>query len=247
MDRHVLAAISISGIALDLLGGLYLAYDLLGGKQGPLGTLTRSVTYGWLFGLGFGIPLGLPMGLSTGITLGVTLGHEISEATRGRIPAPKSSIFLWTVVRSLGYGIGSAFILGPSFGVWFGVLACAGQLFAYRIGFTPTIVLEANARPKLKKWHLLGSLNRTIGYGLNGAISGLLANEQAQGVRFGIEAGLVVGFVSALLSFVVPYLEWFIGRLPERRLGAFGAILVVIGFLLQSLQYWVTVLDIPVQ
>jgi hypothetical protein len=27
MDRHVLAAISLSGVILDFMGGLYLAYE----------------------------------------------------------------------------------------------------------------------------------------------------------------------------------------------------------------------------
>jgi len=35
IDRHLLAAISLGGTLLDLIGGLYLAYDLLGGKKGP--------------------------------------------------------------------------------------------------------------------------------------------------------------------------------------------------------------------
>src|SRR3954454_3907928 len=54
MDRHTLALISIVGCSLDVLGALYLAYDLLGGEHGPLRTLTRGVTYGVLFGAGYG-------------------------------------------------------------------------------------------------------------------------------------------------------------------------------------------------
>ena len=46
MDKHTLALISIIGSSLDVLGALYLAYDLLGGEHGPLRTLTRAVTYG---------------------------------------------------------------------------------------------------------------------------------------------------------------------------------------------------------
>jgi hypothetical protein len=36
MDHHSVAAVSLTGISLDVLGGLYLAYDLLGGQHGPL-------------------------------------------------------------------------------------------------------------------------------------------------------------------------------------------------------------------
>ena len=52
IDKHTLALISIVGSSLDVLGALYLAYDLLGGEHGPLRTLTRGVTYGALFGAG---------------------------------------------------------------------------------------------------------------------------------------------------------------------------------------------------
>ena len=52
MDHHTLAAISITGTSLDVLGSLYLAYDLLGGQHGPLRLLTRAVTYSLVFGIG---------------------------------------------------------------------------------------------------------------------------------------------------------------------------------------------------
>ena len=60
MNHHTLAAISITGTCLDVLGSLYLAYDLLGGRYGPLRLLTRAVTYSIIFGIGYG--LGLAMG-----------------------------------------------------------------------------------------------------------------------------------------------------------------------------------------
>jgi hypothetical protein len=64
IDRHTLALISIVGGALDMLGALYLAYDLLGGEHGPLRVLTRAVTYGVLFGSGYALALG-PVGVSS--------------------------------------------------------------------------------------------------------------------------------------------------------------------------------------
>jgi hypothetical protein len=66
IDRHTLAVVSIVGSSLDMLGALYLAYDLLGGEHGPLRTLTRGVTYGTLFGTGYGLALGPVFGLVSG-------------------------------------------------------------------------------------------------------------------------------------------------------------------------------------
>lgn len=82
IDRHALAVVSITGSSLDVLGSLYLAYDLLGGEHGPLRTLTRAVTYGLLFGLGFGDALGPVFGLVSGAAHGVTLAWELSRTAR---------------------------------------------------------------------------------------------------------------------------------------------------------------------
>ncbi len=48
-DHTFLAAIALAGMLIGILGGLYLAYDLLGGERGPLGIVTRVVTYSCIF------------------------------------------------------------------------------------------------------------------------------------------------------------------------------------------------------
>jgi hypothetical protein len=58
---------------------------------------------------------------------------------------------------------------------------------------------------------------------------------------------LMIGAVSALVNFLSPYIEWWAENLPERRLGAFGVVLILIGLTLQSVQYWVALLDVPVK
>src|ERR1700693_2418892 len=83
MDHHTVAAISITGTCLDVLGSLYLAYDLLGGQHGPLRLLTRAVTYSVVFGIGYGLGLGLFFGIASGIATGITLSIEFNRAARG--------------------------------------------------------------------------------------------------------------------------------------------------------------------
>ncbi len=247
MDHHTLAAISVTGTTLDLLGGLYLAYDLLGGKHGPLRSITRGVTYGLLFGVGFGVPLGLPAGLAAGIGTGITFGQEFGRASRGLLPAPYTLVVFWSIIRAASFAIGAAFLVGPWFGFWFGLITAIGQVVAYRMGFAPTAGQLARARPSLNRKQLLGAVIRTFGYGVNGAVSGYLGHDQKRGEQFGLEIGLTIGVVSVIVAAMVPYIEWTVDQLPERRLGAFGAVLVVIGFCLQSVQYWVALLDIPVR
>ena len=71
MDHHTLAAVSITRTCLDVLGSLYLAYDLLGGQHGPLRLLTRAVTYSIVSESATVLALvssGLASGVATGIT-----------------------------------------------------------------------------------------------------------------------------------------------------------------------------------
>src|ERR1035438_3776004 len=74
MDHHTLAIVCIIGSSLDVLGALYLAYDLLGGEHGPLRTLSRAVTYGALFAVGSSIPLGVEQGPLLALSRGLRDG-----------------------------------------------------------------------------------------------------------------------------------------------------------------------------
>jgi hypothetical protein len=76
------AAVSIAGTCLDVIGSLYLAYDLLGGQHGALRLLTRAVTYSIVFGVGYGLGLGLLFGLASGVATGVTIAIELNRAAR---------------------------------------------------------------------------------------------------------------------------------------------------------------------
>ena len=98
MDRHTLALISIIGSSLDVLGAMYLAYDLLGGEHEPLRTLTRAVTYGALFGTGYGVALGPVFGLASGLAHGITLAWEFSRASRHE---PKPGFWLDTAMSAI--------------------------------------------------------------------------------------------------------------------------------------------------
>src|ERR1700675_140650 len=105
IDKHTLALISIVGGALDMLGALYLAYDLLGGEHGPLRTLTRGVTYGVLFGTGYGLGLGPVFGLASGVAHGFTLAWEFSRASRR---GPKPGFWydaVMSAIRGAGFGL----------------------------------------------------------------------------------------------------------------------------------------------
>src|ERR1700737_4365116 len=122
MDHHTVAAVSIMGTCLDVLGSLYLAYDLLGGEHGPLRLLTRGVTYSIVFGIGYAIGLGFFFGVVSGVATGVTVAIELNRAARqeGHYRFPWEALF--SAVRGAGFAAGLYPMVGLRFVVAFGIL-----------------------------------------------------------------------------------------------------------------------------
>jgi hypothetical protein len=247
IDRHTLALISIVGSSLDVLGALYLAYDLLGGEHGPLRTLTRAVTYGLLLGTGYGLALGPVFGVASGLAHGITLAWEFSRASRHEPKPGLGPDVATSAIRGAGFALGAAYSFGAVFGVTFGLLSAAGQVFAYRIGIRPTVDYKPAARPAFTRFQLLAGLNRTIGYGAAGYLSSLAAGRVDHPLSVGLRTGLAIGIVTVVAGSFTPFIEWTADRLPERRMGVIGVGLILIGFALQSIQYWTTLLDITVR
>ena len=221
IDKHTLALVGIVGSSLDVLGTLYLAYDLLGGEHGPLRTLTRGVTYGVLFGGGYGLALGPVFGLASGLAHGITLAWEFSRASRH---CPKPGFWYDTAmsaIRGLGFAVGAAYLYGGMFGITFGALSTVGQALAYRVGIRPTMEYQPAKRPRLSKHQLLAAVNRTIGYGVAGYLSALTAHEQSNALSVGVKAGLVIGVVTAIATPCTPFVEWSADHVPEKRMGVF--------------------------
>jgi hypothetical protein len=245
IDRHTLALVSIVGSSLDVLGALYLAYDLLGGEHGPLRTLTRGVTYGVLFGAGYGLALGPVFGLASGVAHGITLAWEFSRASRhGPKPGLAYDIAM-SAIRGGGFALGAAYLYGGTFGATFGALSTVGQTLAYRVGIRPTIDYQPAKRPRLTKLQFLAALNRTVGYTVAGYIAALTV-QRANALSVGVKAGLAIGLVTAIAMPFTPFIEWMADHVPEKRMGVFGVGLILIGFALQSVQYWLALLDVTI-
>jgi hypothetical protein len=247
IDRHTLALVSIIGSSLDVLGALYLAYDLLGGEHGPLRTLTRGVTYGALFGSGYSLGLGPVFGIASGAAHGITLAWEFSRASRGR---PKPGVWYDTAmsaIRGAGFALGAAYLYGAGFGLTFGALSTAGQVLAYRAGIRPTIDYRPAARPRLTRHQLLAAANRTVGYAVAAYLSALAAHQPADALSVGLRVGMVIGLVTAVASACTSFVEWGADRVPEKGMGIFGIALILTGFALQSVQYWLVLLDVRIR
>jgi hypothetical protein len=247
MNHHAVAAISISGSCLDVLGSLYLAYDLLGGQHGPLRLLTRVVTYCIVFGLGYGLGLGLLFGLAAGVATGVTLAIEFNRASRGL----EHHSFFWEVffsaVRGAGFAAGLWLMTGARFAIAFGALSTVGQAVMYSFGMRPALDYVVKLRPRLSRRQAWGTVNRTIGTLAAALLCSHFVQHLPHPWLFAVRVGLVTGVVTAVGGTLTPFIEYYADNLPERSMGAFGVALIFCGFTLQSVQYWLALFDVKVR
>ena len=103
VDHRIIDIFALNGAILDALGGLYLAYDLLGGKYGPLRTLTRCTTYAIPYGLGYAL-IGRWFGVIGALLMGPLLGLENSRRAReGREATFESNLF--ALFRGIAFAI----------------------------------------------------------------------------------------------------------------------------------------------
>ena len=238
--------VSISGTCLDVLGSLYLAYDLLGGQNGSLRLLTRAVTYSIVFGIGYGLGLGLFFGLAAGAATGITVAIELQRTarTQGHYSLPWEALF--SGIRAFAFGAGLYWIAGLRFAIAFGILITVGQIIAYSRGMRPGIDYDASRRPRLSRRQFWGTIVRTIGYIAAALLCNALVQQVAHPWSFAVRIGLVTGLVTAVGAWINPYIEYYADNLPERRMGVFGIGLILCGFALQSFQYWLALLDVRV-
>jgi uncharacterized membrane protein len=244
MDHHTVATISIVGTSLDVLGSLYLAYDLLGGQHGPLRVLTRAVTYSIVFGIGYGLGLGLFFGLASGIATGLTIAIELNRAARGlpHFSLPLEALF--ASIRGAAFAAGLYRTLGLRFALTFGILITLGQIVVYSRGVRPATDYSAERRPRFTPRLVWGSVLRTLGYTATALLCSTFIHHVEHAWLFAIRVGLVTGLVTTVGIGVTPYIEFYADNLPERRLGVVGIALILLGFSLQSVQYWLALFDI---
>jgi hypothetical protein len=246
MDHHTVASVSVAGSCLDVLGTLYLAYDLLGGKHGPLRLLTRAVTYSIVFGVMYGIGLGSFFGLTAGAATGITLAIELNRTARGLDHYSLAWEGVFAAIRGIGFAAGLYRTVGLQFAIAFAVLLTVGQVVAYSRGMRPALDYSANRRPRLTRRQFWGTVVRTIGYIAAALACSFFVHHVGHPWALALRVGLVTGIVTTIGISVNPYIEYYADNLPQRWLGAIGVGLIFCGFALQSLQYWLAIFDVRV-
>jgi hypothetical protein len=233
--HRFIMALSLTGVALDALGGFYLAYDLLGSKYGPLRTFTRLVTYSFLCTACFWPLLGLWFGAVGGAILGPSLAVEYSRHGKHGTESSGEALF-FQALRAVAFGLAGWLTIDLRFGLSFGLASMVALTAIHQLHVSAADTYRSSRSLELGARVIASAAARGAAVGLAGLAAGALAREPGA-LKFGAEIGLVVGLFNALVLAFGPIVEWWAENLSDRSLGGVGAVLAVVGFLLQSLQY----------
>jgi hypothetical protein len=157
-------------------------------------------------------------------------------------PHPIAKALTFGLLRAASFGAAGWLSKDPRFGISFGVLCALGFAAAYLIVGPPPVT--SSRRPRIDKAVLKRALVHGASIGLAAVLAGVIQKE-SHALAYGVRVGLVTGTSSGLLVAVAPAVEAWVYKLPDRRLGGYGAILVLIGSLLQTIQYVLPLLGLP--
>lgn len=230
----IVPLLSMTGVVFDALGGLYLAYDLLGAKQGPLRMLSRLFTYSAIFGIGYAAMLGLWFGLAGAFVIGPLIEYQLWRRSRG-VPPSNLEWAAMATLRGFAFGAAGWLAVGHDFGLAFGVVTAIAMHLSYASGFGMN-AYRIYQRPRIERSILQGGLVRGVMIGLAGAIGGAITG-RSEAFFHGIQIGLVVGVLNTIVTILSPSVEWWADNLPDRALGGYGAFFLLVGSALQIVQY----------
>src|SRR5262249_38614962 len=182
--------------------------------------------------------------LASGMATGITLSIELNRAARGldHYSLPWEGVF--AAIRGSAFGAGLYWSLGFGFAISFAILITAGQVFAYSRGMRPATDYAASRRPRLTRRQFWGTVVRTVGYMVAALICSAFIHHVDHAWSFALRVGFVTGIVTGLGITINPYIEYYADNLPERWLGVLGIGLILCGFALQSVQYWLALFDL---
>ncbi len=249
--QHWEAWCNLGGSLLGALGGLYLTYDLLGGKDGPLAGVTRVVTYMFLYGIPFCLGLGLKFGLVAGLGMGIILGVDYYQEarrihTKGK-PMSWSTMVLLALARAFVLALALWTITnGPIAGLFFlfNGLFLTGTYF---LGWSTT--KERELSPQLVVFRPASfwlAVARGIGAGLSFWISCYLVSGVTTST-FPLASfwrvGLTIWISSFFITCFTPWVEWRMEHMSRRVMSIVGLFFAIIGFLIQALPNWLVLLQ----
>lgn len=242
MEPHFAAELTLLGMACDVVGGIYLAYDLLGGEKGPLNTFFRLVNYSLLAIIIFCISLGPKFALPAGLGIGCAFGLHLENASQSK---QDSFLFLLKLglIRAVGIGLGVWINGFPNMAWIMAAIVMLMSLVLPRMGISPAAVYQSEKKPQLKKKQLL--IAAVLGgVAMITALLGAVFSGQSMIFQFAIRMGLTFACTTLIVTTLSPVIEWYADNLPPKTFGFIGAILFVIGFSIQALPSVAVMYDI---
>jgi hypothetical protein len=146
------------------------------------------------------------------------------------------------LLRAVSFGAAGWLSKDSWFGINFGIFCAVGFVAAYLMVGPPQVAVSG--QPRIDKAVLKRAAFRGASIGLAAVLSGAIHKEN-NALWYGVEVGAVTGISSGSLVAVAPAVEAWVDNLPDRRLGGYGAILVLIGSLFQTIQYVLPLARIP--
>lgn len=237
------AQISLVGMLLDAAGGLFLAYDLLGGEKGPLSTFTRMFTYSVLAVFFYGIAMGLRFGLIVGTCIGSCLGLHLERLGKDK---KDTFWFLFSIslVRALGMGFAIYLEGHPLVAIVGSTMVFAASMLLPYFKLGPGMLLEkSNKRPSINKQKVAFAVLLGLIVAFTDFICVQVANVSKADISHMVRLSSAVVMATLIISTISPTIEWYADNVEPKVLGYLGTILFIIGFLLQSFPALVTVLS----
>ena len=240
LEPYTAAVCSMTGMTFDSIGGLYLAYDLLGGHRGPLGMITRIVTYSLIAFVFYAFALNLKFALIAGIGMGAIFGYQLELIGSGHKLTKK---FLITVafVRMIILTVAGAMVLSRTAACFMGVSILIGSLMASKFKYSPDYWYEASTQPQFRPRRLVVGITLGIMVSLM-AWLGETVSGVSNPLPMALRLGLVIGLGTALIATVSPFVEWYADNLPPKRMGYIGVVMFLLGFAIQSIPSLVVLL-----
>lgn len=243
LSDQLSAQISLLGMLLDAAGGLFLAYDLLGGEKGPLSTFTRMFTYSCLGVLFYGSAMGLRFGLIVGTCIGSCLGLHLERLGKDKKDTPLFMLSI-SIVRAAGLGY-AVYLEGHPIVATVGsmVVFCASMLLpALNLG--PAMLIDkSNKRPSLNKQKVGFAVLLGIIVAFTDLICLQFAGVAKQDLTHMVRLSATVVMATLIISAISPTIEWYADNVEPKVLGYLGTILFIVGFMLQAFPSLLTVLS----
>lgn len=243
MDDHLGAVITVIGMTCDVMGGLYLAYDLLGGENGPLCLVTKIVNYSALMILILTFPMGLKFALIAGFGLGAALGLHLDRAGKN-LPDTNKFLLSLAVIRSVALGLAILTSGNYELALLVAIVVLFLSMVLPKLGLSPAAIYHSAAVPKLRVRQLfvavfIGFLALTLSV-LTVSISG---GDQSV-MNYAIKFGIAFIFTMIIVTTISPTIEYYSDHLPPKAFGTGGVILFLVGFFIQAIPSVAVIFDV---